>query len=70
MSELPYCSLQAFPVRGVLLTKGPDSSFAEAHRRFNSEPIHIEDEVKDRRMKKKMGEVRREGRRETKHTSG
>ena len=34
-------------VRGALLTKGPDSSFAEAHRGFNSEPINIEDEVKD-----------------------
>ena len=34
-------------VRGALLTKGPDSSFAEAHRGFSSEPIHIEDEVKD-----------------------
>ena len=32
---------------GALLTKGPDSSFAEAHRGFNSEPIHTEDEVKD-----------------------
>ena len=32
-------------VRGALLTKGPDSSFAEAHRGFNSEPT--EDEVKD-----------------------
>ena len=34
-------------MRGALLTKGPDSSFAEAHRGFSSEPIHIEDEVKD-----------------------
>ena len=34
-------------VRGALLTKRPDSSFAEAHRGFSSEPIHIEDEVKD-----------------------
>ena len=34
-------------VRGALLTKGPDSSVAEAHRGFNSEPIHMEDEVKD-----------------------
>ena len=33
-------------VRGALLAKGPDSSFAEAHRGFNSEPIHIEDAVK------------------------
>ena len=29
------------------MTKEPDSSFAEAHRGFNSKPIHIEDEVKD-----------------------
>ena len=34
-------------VRGALLTRGPDSSFAEAHRVFCSEPIHIEHEVKD-----------------------
>ena len=26
------------------MTKGPDSSLAEAHRGFNSEPTHIEDE--------------------------
>ena len=34
-------------MRGALLTIGPDSSFAEAHRGLSSEPIHIEDEVKD-----------------------
>ena len=34
-------------VRGALLTKGPDSSFAEAHSGFSSEPIHVEDVVKD-----------------------
>ena len=34
-------------VRGALLTKEPDSSVAEEHRGFGSEPIHIEDEVKD-----------------------
>ena len=34
-------------VRGALLARGPDSSFAEAHRGFYSEPTHIEDEVKD-----------------------
>ena len=34
-------------MRGSLLTKGPDSSFAEAHKGFCSEPIHTEDEVKD-----------------------
>ena len=35
-------------MRGALLTKGPDSSFAEAHKGVSSEPIQIEDEVKDR----------------------
>ena len=34
-------------MRGALLTKESDSSFAEAHREFLSEPTHIEDEVKD-----------------------
>ena len=34
-------------VRRALLTKGPDSSFAEAHKGFNPEPTHIEDEVED-----------------------
>ena len=29
------------------MTKGSDSSFAEVRREFNSEPIHIEDEVED-----------------------
>ena len=29
------------------MTKGPDSSFAEAHMGVSSKPIHIEDEVKD-----------------------
>ena len=60
-------------MRGALLTKGPDSSFAEAHRAFNSEPIHIEDEVKDQEDEAEDGRdkwrVRREGRREIKHTS-
>ena len=43
-------------VRGVLSAKGPDSSFAEAHKVFSSEPTHIEgedddqeDEVEDER---------------------
>ena len=35
------------PVRGAVLTKGPDFSFAEAHKGFDSEQIHMEDEVKD-----------------------
>ena len=34
-------------MRGTLLTKRPDSSVAEIHRGFSSEPIHMEDEVKD-----------------------
>ena len=34
-------------VRGALLTKGPDSSFAEAHKGFISEPIQIGGEVED-----------------------
>ena len=34
-------------MRGALLTKGPDSLFAEAHRGFDSEPMHVEEEVKD-----------------------
>ena len=34
-------------MREELLTKGPNSSFAEAHKGFNSEPTHMEDEVKD-----------------------
>ena len=35
------------PVRGALLTKGPNSSFGKVHRRSCSEPIHMEDEVND-----------------------
>ena len=34
-------------VRGALLAKESDSSFAEAHREFLSEPTHIEDEEED-----------------------
>ena len=34
-------------MRVALLAKVPNSSFAEAHRWVNSEPIHMEDEVKD-----------------------
>ena len=34
-------------VRGALLTKESDSSFAEAHRGILSEPTHMEDEVED-----------------------
>ena len=39
--------MAAFIVRGALLNKRADSSFAEAHREFLSEPTHTEDEVKD-----------------------
>ena len=35
-------------MRGALLTKESNSSFAEAHRGFNSEPTHIEDEVEEK----------------------
>ena len=35
------------PVRGALLTKESDSSFAEAHRVLLSEPTHIEGEDED-----------------------
>ena len=43
----PEKSTRSQHVRGALLTKESDSSFAEAHRGFLSEPIHIQDEVKD-----------------------
>ena len=59
-------------VRGALLTKGPDSSFAEAHSRFCSEPIHIEDEVKGQEDEEEdgrdKGRVQREGRIERSNT--
>ena len=34
-------------MRGALLAKVPDSSFAEAHRGILSEPTHIESEDED-----------------------
>ena len=34
-------------VRAALLAKGPNSSLGDVHRGSCSEPIHIEDEVKD-----------------------
>ena len=34
-------------MRGALLAKGPDSSFGEVHRGSCSEPIHMDEEVKD-----------------------
>ena len=39
-------------MRGVLLTKESDSSFAEAHREFLSEPTHMEDEDEDQENEK------------------
>ena len=42
-------------MRGVLLTKESDSSFAEARRGFCSETIHIEDGVKDQEDEVKDG---------------
>ena len=42
------------------MTNKPDSSFAEAHRVFSSEPIFIEYEVKIRSEKYKMGETNEE----------
>ena len=57
----------------ALLTKGSDSSFAEAHRGFNSEPIHIEDEVEDQEDEEEDGrdceECKVESRREVRKTS-
>ena len=59
-------------MRGKLLSKGPDSSFAEAHRGFNSEPTHIEDEVEDQEDEAGDGrdgeECKVESRREVRHT--
>ena len=49
-SDVNYCC-----VRGELLTKGPDSSFAEAYKGFNSEPIHMEDKVKDQEVEVEDG---------------
>ena len=34
-------------MRGVLLATVPNSSFAEAHRGFNSEVTHMEDKEED-----------------------
>ena len=60
-------------VRGVLLAKVPDSSFAEAHKGFISELTHREDEVKDQEDEVEDGRVceecKVESRREVKHTS-
>ena len=60
-------------MRGALLTKESDSSFAEAHREFLSEPTHMEgkdedqeDEVEDERH---WEECKVESRREVRQTS-
>ena len=42
-----FIHLFALFVRGALLTKESDSSFAEAHKGILSEPTHIKDEVED-----------------------
>ena len=56
-------------MRGALLTKGPDSSFAEAHKGLNSEPIRIEDEVKDQEDEVEDGRDKlKSAKREIKHT--
>ena len=58
---------------GALLTKGPDSSFAEAHRGILSEPTHMEDEDEDQEDEVEDGrdceECKVGSRREIKHTS-
>ena len=47
-SEAPFSRrTPSFLVLVLRGWKGPDSSFAEAHKEIRSEPIHIEDEVKD-----------------------
>ena len=60
-------------MRGALLTKVSDSSFAEAHRGFNSELTHIEDEVEDQEDEVEDGrdceERKVDSRREVRHTS-
>ena len=56
-------------VRGVLLAKGPDSSFVEAHKGFSSEPIRIEDEVKDQENGVKMRETVKSAKRGSKRGS-
>ena len=40
-------NLGSEPVRGALLTRESDFSFAEAHKGILSEPTHIEDEDED-----------------------
>ena len=47
-------------MRGALLTKESDSSFAEVHRVFLSEPTHIEDEDEDQEDEAEDGETNEE----------
>ena len=65
------CQFGTRRLRGWLLTKGPDSSFAEANRGFNSEPTHIEYEVGDQEDEVEDGrdceECKVESRREVRH---
>ena len=61
-------------MRGALLTKGPDSAFAEAHKRgLTPNRPHIEDEVEDQEDEVEDGrdceECKVESRREVRHTS-
>ena len=60
-------------MRGALLTKESDSSFAEAHKGILSEPTHIEDEDEDHddevEDEKDCEECKVESRREVRHTS-
>ena len=60
-------------MRGALLTKESDSSFAEAPRWFSSEPTHKEDEVEDQEDEvedeRDCEECKVESRREVRHTS-
>ena len=60
-------------MRGALLTKESDSSFAEAHRGILTEPTHIEGEDEDQEDEVEDGrdceECKVESRREVRHTS-
>ena len=58
-------------MRGALLTKESDSSFAEAHRGILSEPTHGEDEDQEDEVEDERDceECKVESRREVRHTS-
>ena len=45
---MQYVFFLLLTVRGVLLTKESDSSFAEAHKGILSEPTHMESEDEDK----------------------